>query len=227
MVNVSTTVSVLLMIQSSEWSFQVLIFYGSDFKKWDLPLPRYPKHKWVLFHEESMKNQLLFLFEENLQIFNYSSTFSRYSDFPLLIDENASLKNMKSLKYFVKTSEKNRLIRVRKLAPVLYIQSICSTTSGRDDYVTELMKYIPIDSYGECLNNKQLPINLISDYLNTISSDEFYHFIARYKFIIAYENSVCDDYLTEKFWRGFHTGVVPIYYGAPNFKVNKNDFIRI
>lgn len=57
------------------------------------------------------------------------------------------------------------------------------------------------------------------EYLNTIDSDEFYKFIARYKFVIAYENSVCEDYITEKLWRPLILGVVPIYFGAPNVQV--------
>lgn len=45
----------------------------------------------------------------------------------------------------------------QELAPVLYISSNCDTPSYRDLYVKELMKYIKIDSYGKCLNNKQFP----------------------------------------------------------------------
>lgn len=57
------------------------------------------------------------------------------------------------------------------------------------------------------------------DYLSTIQTDEFYKFIARYKFVIAYENSACDDYITEKLWRPLQLGVVPIYFGSPNIRV--------
>lgn len=62
------------------------------------------------------------------------------------------------------------------------------------------------------------------DYLNTIDTDDFRKFIARYKFVIAYENSVCNDYITEKLWRPLNLGVVPIYFGAPNVKVFSNCF---
>jgi alpha(1,3/1,4) fucosyltransferase len=37
-----------------------------------------------------------------------------------------------------------------------------------------------------------------------------------YKFAIAYENSAIRGYITEKLWDCFATGVVPIYWGAPN-----------
>lgn len=55
--------------------------------------------------------------------------------------------------------------------------------------------------------------------MNTIDTEEFYKFISRYKFVIAYENSVCSDYLTEKIWRPLTLGVVPVYFGAPNIEV--------
>ena len=42
------------------------------------------------------------------------------------------------------------------LAPVAYVQSGCDTPSQRDEWVKEFMKYVKVDSYGECLNNKQL-----------------------------------------------------------------------
>lgn len=58
------------------------------------------------------------------------------------------------------------------------------------------------------------------DYLSTIFTEEFYHFIGRYKFVIAFENSICNDYITEKLWRPLTIGVVPIYFGAPNVRVN-------
>ena len=36
-----------------------------------------------------------------------------------------------------------------------------------------------------------------------------------YKFILAFENGICNDYMTEKLWRPHHLGVVPVYRGSP------------
>ena len=54
----------------------------------------------------------------------------------------------------------------KNLAPLLYIQSDCDTASNRDVYVTELMKYIRVDSYGACLNNAEFDKRL-----NFVSTD--------------------------------------------------------
>jgi alpha-1,3-fucosyltransferase 10 len=63
--------------------------------------------------------------------------------------------NVPDLKYFVPVERKNELLS--DLAPVLYIQSDCSTPLERDAYASELMKYIPVDSYGKCIQNRHLP----------------------------------------------------------------------
>lgn len=59
-------------------------------------------------------------------------------------------------KFYIRVQKKNEYLK--SLAPVLYIQSDCDTPLGRDYLVEELSKYVQIDSYGKCLNNKQFPI---------------------------------------------------------------------
>ena len=62
------------------------------------------------------------------------------------------------LTYFKSTQKKNIVAKEEGLASIIYVQSACDAPSQRDIYVKELMKFISIDSYGKCLNNKQLPI---------------------------------------------------------------------
>jgi Glycosyltransferase family 10 (fucosyltransferase) C-term len=40
--------------------------------------------------------------------------------------------------------------------------------------------------------------------------------MARYKFTLAFENSISADYVTEKFFDALIAGSVPVYRGAPN-----------
>ena len=119
--------------------------------------------------------------------------------------------------FVVPVATKNQLIR-EGLAPVAYVQSGCSTPSGRDDWVEELMKHVKVDSYGECLHNKDLPGHLRGS--EKWKEKEYLSLLAKYKFIIAVENAVCDDYVTEKLWRTLQVGAVPIYLGAPNIDHN-------
>ncbi|KAK2580866.1 hypothetical protein KPH14_005940 [Odynerus spinipes] len=197
---------------------KAILFYGSNFQINDLPNWRSAYVQWGLIHEESPRNNPIFVHDKALNLFNYSSTFSRFSDVPLYSIDLPNIEELLGNKYFIPTKEKTALIQSQNLAPVLYIQSDCNTASNRDLYVLELMKYIKIDSYGTCINNANLDKRLKNDYLDRLNSNEFLSFVARYKFTLAFENAICNDYITEKLWRPLLVGSVPIYYGSPSFK---------
>ena len=80
--------------------------------------------------------------------------------------------------------------------------------SGRIDYLEELMRYIPIDSFGKVLNNKKI--------INDLGKETKLDIISGYKFTIAFENAIAPDYVTEKFFDPLLKGSVPVYLGAPN-----------
>lgn len=137
---------------------QALLFYGSSFNKTDLPVPRSSHQLWALFHEESPKNVPLLMYDIALSLFNVTATFSQNSDYPLTLQYLPDYETLISRKYVHTVEEKNYFQQQNELlAPVLYMQSICDTMSGRDQYLSELMQYINVDSYGKCLNNKELP----------------------------------------------------------------------
>lgn len=192
------------------------IFYGISINFDDMPLPRHSNVIWGLLHEESPRTIHFFMYEMGLSLFNYSSTFSRDSDVPFPLHHLRSVKDITSKKYFIKTWKKNSLLK--EISPIMYLQSNCGTSTERDAYVRQLMKYQLIDSYGYCLNNKPLPAQFKGDYLQILEDDKFLKFVARYKFVIAIESGVCEDYVTEKLWRAIHVGVVPIYFGSPSIR---------
>lgn len=61
--------------------------------------------------------------------------------------------------------------------------------------------------------------------LNNLYSEEFISFVSQYKFVISFENSICDDYITEKFWRPLIAGSIPVYLGSPTIKVTLLDIL--
>ena len=131
------------------------MFYGSDMKFKDLPIPRPSQHEWGLLHEESPKNNYALLQPEFIELFNHTATFKRDSDFPLTLQYLQSIPWLESNEYIVPTRRKTEL--QIELAPLVYIHSDCFTPSDRDSYVKGLMRHINVDSYGQCVNNKQLP----------------------------------------------------------------------
>ncbi|XP_007434280.1 alpha-(1,3)-fucosyltransferase 10 [Python bivittatus] len=193
---------------------KAFLFYGTDFSIDNLPLPRADYHDWALFHEESPKNNYKLFQAPAITLFNHTATFSRHSHLPLTTQYLESIEALKSLKYTVSLPKKNSLRK--RLAPLAYIQSDCDPPSDRDSYVKELMAHIEIDSYGACLHNRDLPEHLQNP--ASMDSDSFHKILAQYKFVLAFENAVCEDYITEKLWRPLKLGVVPIYYGSPTIQ---------
>ena len=80
--------------------------------------------------------------------------------------------------------------------------------SRRLEYLAELQNWLPVDSYGGVMHNRDLP----ADY-GIMTKKEI---VSTYKFTIAFENSINEDYVTEKFFEPLLMGSVPIYLGAPN-----------
>lgn len=75
----------------------------------------------------------------------------------------------------------------KKTKPLLILVSHCDTNSKREKYINILSKYIRITNYGKCSG-----INC-DDICAEKAFEEHY-------FYLAFENSVCDHYITEKFW---------------------------
>ncbi len=94
-------------------------------------------------------------------------------------------------------------------APAVLFQSSGIDRSGRGRLVAELARHIRIDSYGSFMRNRRIdgPDLGAATKLATIS---------RYRFCLAFENSIAPDYVTEKLFDGFLAGTVPVYLGAPN-----------
>ncbi|ORZ22638.1 hypothetical protein BCR42DRAFT_319590 [Absidia repens] len=91
-------------------------------------------------------------------------------------------------------------------APILWIAKNCHASSGREQYINELMKYINIDSYGDCLNTKPFPLDTSREQL-----------MAKYKFYLAIENANCEDYVTEKLVDTLLYSAVPIIDGPASY----------
>lgn len=87
----------------------------------------------------------------------------------------------------------------------LFVARNCNSKSGREKLVTELMKHMPVVSASSCLNNFAWPDH--HDKAKLMRQHTLY---------LAFENSVIDDYITEKLWGAYAAGVIPVYYGAPN-----------
>jgi hypothetical protein len=91
----------------------------------------------------------------------------------------------------------------------VFVASHDRESSGRTHYVYELMRHLPVHSYGRCLRNRPWP----EDDGGRAAK---HRLLAAYRFTLAFENSIAEDYVTEKFFDPLMTGSVPVYLGAPN-----------
>lgn len=86
--------------------------------------------------------------------------------------------------------------------------SHCGTSGGREDYVKELKKHMPVDIYGRC-GDLKCPKNDTEGCNRMLSRD--------YKFYLSFENNFCRDYVTEKLWTALANDAVAVVYGAVDY----------
>ena len=99
--------------------------------------------------------------------------------------KNASL-------YYSRPPERNYALN--KTKKVAWFVSHCKTPNRRENYTEELAKYIEVDIFGKC-GNKTCKRRDAAHCFNMLNTD--------YKFYLAFENSNCKDYITEKlYWNG-------------------------
>ena len=83
-----------------------------------------------------------------------------------------------------------------------WLVSHCTTVINREGYVDKLKGYINITQYGRCNGENE------SEVCGRKKFYECFKELAKtHMFYIAFENSICDDYATEKFFRPlYHSG---------------------
>ena len=90
-----------------------------------------------------------------------------------------------------------------------WLVSHCETGIKREVYVKKLQEYINVDIFGRCGTGE----------CSRKGNDCFQNLSMNYKFYLAFENSICDEYATEKFFRSFLYPVIPVVMGGANYKL--------
>lgn len=152
------------------------------------PYRRPPNQIWILYLLEAP------YFTPNLWKFNghFNWTASYRHDSDIVAPYEKFVKfDTQVLKYRSKPSKNFAAGKTKKVA---WFVSNCQASNSRLEYAKALSKYIEVDIYGKC-GDKQCPRGKgsCSEMLNK-----------DYKFYLAFENSNCRDYITEKF---FFTGL--------------------
>ncbi|CAG7669571.1 unnamed protein product [Allacma fusca] len=98
--------------------------------------------------------------------------------------------------------------RRRKKLVALVLSNCKDVPSNRIQLVKELQKYVTVDVYGKCGEFQ------CKDPIPFGCKKELGH---EYKFYLSFENSVCQDYVTEKLFQAYGAEMVPIVFGGGNY----------
>ena len=142
---------------------------------------------WILFYLESPHHTgSLSMFNH---LFNWTATYRRDSTIVTPYEKYVPYENITSL-----PSRPVKNYAEGKTKKVAWFVSNCRTKNNRFNYVTEMQNFIDVDIYGAC-GTHSCP--------RTRSTDCYQMLSRQYKFYLAFENSNCKDYITEKFfWNG-------------------------
>ena len=162
-----------------------------------LRLPKPAGQLWVAWSMESAAMYPQLADSQFLRAFDLTMTYRLDSDVPVPYFEPGLLADL-AVPPAPKTAA----------APAVLFLSNAEERSGRTEYAAELMRHLSVDSYGRCLNNRKLAEDRGRATLREV--------IRRYRFTLAFENSIAPDYVTEKFFAPLAAGSVPVYLGAPN-----------
>ncbi|XP_024935501.1 galactoside 3(4)-L-fucosyltransferase-like isoform X2 [Cephus cinctus] len=168
--------------------------------------------RWVFLTDESPLHTFLYGNQELTDyngLFNWSMSYRSDSDVPVpygrTIDRQVDVDLTEFYDMFKK---KNNLVAI--------MGSNCGGSNGRWNYVKHLKNLLGdhLDIYGHCLQGN---INACPGHFDNDCT-----VLESYKFYLAFENSNCKEYLTEKtFWHGYHKWAVPIIMGAAQSECEK------
>ncbi|CAG7786957.1 unnamed protein product, partial [Allacma fusca] len=179
------------------------LYHSKDeIQKYPKPSERKKDQIWIasaiepaLYHDVTRIKELNYMF-------NWTATFRLDSEIYWPYGFFYKLKEPKRLEEIKLPNA--TVLRSKRLAASMI--SNCEAWGGRDYVLNSLKKYMDIDSYGKC-GDKQCPNNTqCREYLGD-----------HYKFFLAFENSLCQDYMTEKFFSSLSLGMVPVVYGLGNY----------
>ncbi|GFN77591.1 alpha-(1,3)-fucosyltransferase [Plakobranchus ocellatus] len=168
-----------------------------------------PGQTWTFFAVESPVHSKNSLFNDAAFHDKFNSTMGYRTDSEFWHGYIRSQKRDSPLSTEDKHSEEAELRRIfrKKSKMAAMFVSNCEAPSRRDEYVRELQKHMSVDVYGRCgsmrCDDREACDKMLKD---------------DYKFYLAFENSHCLDYVTEKLLKIMKSkSVVPVVRGGADY----------
>jgi len=170
----------------------VIIHHRELMRKWSLPsAPRPPCQKWIWMNFESPSHSGSLIGLDG--VFNLTMSYRRGSDVFL---PYGYLQPRRGERETPQVSARHRR------GIVAWIVSNWNEQHERVRFYRNLRRYVRVDVFGRDARD--------------LISDSVVRTVSRYKFYLAFENSLHTDYITEKLWRNaLLSGAVPVVLGPP------------
>ncbi|XP_067145400.1 alpha-(1,3)-fucosyltransferase C-like [Centruroides vittatus] len=175
-----------------------VVFHLRDTSPDDLPPARLSRQKWILLHHESPPHTPNVLSSLD-GLIDWTATYREDSDVYLSPRPVQRAEDWEG-------AEGDRAANKTRMAA--WFVSNCNTPGRREDFVRELRKTLSVDVYGACGQKSCLP-KMSRECLRKASSE--------YRFYLSFENSICKDYVTEKFFDVLETDMVPVVLGGADY----------
>jgi alpha-1,3-fucosyltransferase len=170
----------------------------------DFPPFRFDLQRWIYVVYESAQHCPMCAKLNG--VFNLSATYKLDSDFTSIYLTDSTLKWG-----FNKNFNVNENFLSKKTKFSFTVISSCDASSRRLEYIEELKLYIDIDIYGKCSNDPNKTC------INNSNVCDKKLLSSTYKFYFAFENSICKDYVTEKFFKILHYNIIPVVLGGADY----------
>ncbi|XP_074603472.1 alpha-(1,3)-fucosyltransferase C-like [Brevipalpus obovatus] len=180
-------------------SADAVIFHLRDVRTDDLPKYRPSSlQRWVLLNHESPVHSPREELAALNGLINWTATYRQESE--IFLSPRVTKLDQRSIV--------DNNINHNRSGYVVQLVSNCNTPGNREKFVTELRKHIDVDIYGRCGDKQCLP---------KMSTECYHNLSSKYFFYLSFENSICRDYVTEKFFSILDYPIVPVVFGGADY----------
>ena len=184
-----------------------VLFHGQDLASDEMYSPeslaelkRPARQVWIWVNQESPSN--LRNAKAYNGLFNWTATYHRKSDIFLPYGHYAARKSIRNYAF----NNKIRKIIESKKGLIAWAVSDCNGV--REKYVLQLQEFVNVTVFGKCRTRFKTQDTCFLD------TQECKKKLSEFKFYLAFENSFCEDYVTEKYWKNaLEHNSVPIVFG--------------
>ncbi|XP_046437835.1 alpha-(1,3)-fucosyltransferase C-like [Daphnia pulex] len=194
--------------------YDAIVFHQHGWTPNDVPMKRWPHQHYIFLSMESSAWRFVDT-KSMANFFNRTMTYRRDSDIfnpygwfksanqAVIFD--SSQFDLKTLPRLLQETHLDSAVNYAtgKTRKVAWFVSNCKSLSARNEYVDRLKTFIDVDIYGQCGNmscsrsNPELCRQMLE---------------RDYKFYLSLENTLCEDYVTEKFFDQMRYHIIPIVF---------------